>query len=281
MGSSEEISEQRRLLAQAALYYEMAFTQGAAFLAMAREQLAQAEAMARQAGDDDTLAAVLGLWAAVLRAGAGRDDIARAVDYLRQQVGLLEAQGRGQEAAEAMSNLPALYRDLATVDPEHALAYLHEGLRAGEEALGRAAELDARGAMAATSAHLGDLCLILADADAEREDEYLQVAAGLYGKADQTFGDRDRDGQVLARLGLAETYIRMGKNLEGARDFLHEALDFYSRHEGGEVTYQVAFVYSLLARLEDTMGDHAAAREHREQAITLWRNLGFSPEVRT
>jgi len=281
MASSEEIPAPRRALAQAAVYYQMAFTHGKAFLAMAREELAAAEKAAREAGDDEALASVYGLWASVLRTEAGPEAIVQAVDYVRQEVELLEANGRVREAAEAMVSLPALYRDLATVDPAHSLAHVYEGLKAGEEALRRASELDLRSAMVAGSTYLGDLCLMLADADAERQDEHLQVAAGLYGKADELATQDDRDGQVLARLGLAETYIRMGKNLDGARDFLQEALDFYSRHEGGELTYQVAYVFSLMARLEDALGDYQAARTHREEAISLWRNLGFSPEVHT
>lgn len=155
-----------------------------------------------------------------------------------------------------------------------------KGVEACREALDLAKRTSKPEAEALCACTLADLCLVMARLDREDYREtHLKEALGFYGQAEKLWEDRDKDGQALARLGLAEAYILLRRNLDGARDLLDEVLDYYVNYAGtpvsGPVRYQVAQVKELQARLLEAEGKpEEAARAHQEAREQLER-LGF------
>ncbi len=160
--------------------------------------------------------------ATVLRSSGVPEAIRRAIGLYREEAALLRDLGREDEMPEALVGLALAYRDLATADPTAALE-LGEGVTACREALGRAEGTGKRDVQALAACTLADLCLVMARVDGEAyRERHLKEALAFYGQAEKLWADTDQDGLALCRLGLAEAYIALGENLEGARDLLEE-----------------------------------------------------------
>jgi hypothetical protein len=80
-------------------------------------------------------------------------------------------------------------------------------------------------------------------------------------------------------MGMAEAYIALGRNLEGARDFLAEVHRYYAEYAGapvkGPVRYQMAQVKELEARILDAEGKPEEAAQAREEGRQNLDALGF------
>lgn len=186
---------------------------------------------------------------------------------------------RERDLPEALVNLALAYRDLITVEPAES-GEMTKGVEACREALDLAKRTCKPEAEALCACTLADLSLVMARLDREDYREtHLKEALGFYGQAEKLWEDRDKDGQALARLGLAETYILLRRNLDGARDLLEEVLDYYVNYAGtpvsGPVRYQVAQVKELQARLFEAEGKPEEAAQARQEARDQLERLGF------
>lgn len=284
----DKLAWAQRLKAQGWGYYRAAYTHGRQLFDHARVAFEQAEALFRESGGPEGkagLATALSGRGAVLRAAGEADAIRRAIALFEEQAAILrelETQGHPgiqPDLAEAQVNLALAYRDLATVDPGSA-ADLEKGIVACRRALETAERAGKPEDRALAASTLADLCLVLARLDAgEYHQQHLKEALAFYGQAEKLWQDRDPEGLALCRLGMAETYIAMGRNLEGARDLLEEALRYYTDYSGtpvkGPVRYQIAQAKELEARLLEAEGKPGEAAEARRQAKDHLQALGF------
>lgn len=251
------------------------FAEDRHYLDAAEDQLKQAEALCRSIGDGEGLVGILGGRGAILRSSGEKDKILAALSLYTEEVGLLADANREKEVAAYQSNVVMAYRDLATVDPENALAYIGRGLDIGQTALAVSQRLADRGGMAQGSANLADLCVLLAEHDPDLTDNHLATAATLYRTAEELWDGVDEDGLAMARMGLAEVYIRLGRNFDGAEALLDQAAETYRQRHGQPVAYQLAQVHALRARLHKAQGRPEDAAEERRQAAGLLERLGF------
>lgn len=285
MTEGEASIDQRRLAdvlkAQGWGYYRAAYTHGRGLFDQALDAFQQAAAIYRDVGDQAGLAAAIGGQATVLRSSGRPEAIRRASDLHQEQIGILRDLGAEAAMPEALINLALASRDLATADPA-AAGVVAAGVGACREAMTLAKRGQSLDQMALATATLADLCLVMAEIDEPAyRDTHLQEALGFYGQALQLWGERDPDGAALARMGLAEAYIALGRNLEGARDLLGEVLEYYTTYTAapvsGPVRYQIAQVRELEARLLEAEGQPGQAAAKREEARDQLETLGFQP----
>lgn len=252
--------------------YQRTFTEGRAQLAVALGFFSSAEAECRKVRDFPALVGVLSGLGAVARATGGKEELERALRFYWEEVDILTSLGRQLEAADRHAELEAVYRDLAMVDEERALVYLKEGLEVGTKAMDTARQYQDRGILARIGVAVADSCQLLAEHDREYAEHHLEMAADLYLQAAQTW--EDPEGKALAGMGLAEVYIRLGKNLEGAQDLLEQAMTAYQQLPGGPVDYQVAQIHALMGRLFAQTGDIQRACRHVREAVEIFTRLG-------
>lgn len=282
---AEKLAWADRLKAQGWGYYRAAFTHGRQLWDHAQAAFERAEALYREVGTQEGREGLVGALSGrgtVLRSSGAPEAIREALGLYEEEVALLREFGREAELPEALVNLALAYRDLATVDPA-AAAGLGKGVQACREALEGAKRAGRPDAQALAASTLGDLCLVMARLDTEdHRQQHLKEALAFYGQAEKLWEDRDQDGLALCRLGLAEAYIDMGRNLEGARDLLDEVLRYYSDYAGtpvtGPVRYQIAQVRELEARLLETEGKPEEAAQARKEAKDNLGALGFEPQ---
>lgn len=251
------------------------FAEDRRHLEAADRKLRQAEALCRSIGDREGLVGILGGRGAILRSSGEVDKLLTAISLFTEEIGILADADREPEVAVYQSNIVAAYRDLATVDPDKAVEYIGRGLDIGQAALTVSQRLSDRAGMAQGSANLADLCVLLAGHDPELGENHLATAASLYRAAEELWTGVDDDGVALARMGLAETYVRLGRNLEGADALLDQAEDFYGRPGGQGVGYQQSQVHALRARLREAQGRPEEAAEERRQASEIMERIGF------
>ncbi|RJQ08226.1 MAG: hypothetical protein C4551_05675 [Bacillota bacterium] len=273
-----------RLTAQGWGYYRAAFTHGRKLWDYALAAFEQAEGLYRRANvteGREGLAQALSGRATVLRSSGLPDAIREAVGLHREAIAILRELEAKEGLAEGLVNLALAYRDLVTVDPG-AGSELGEAVEACREALDISKETGRPEDRALAACTLADISALLArlDDDAYRE-RHLAEALGFYGQAEKLWQDNDRDGLALARMGLAEAYVALGKNLEGARDLLDEVERYYIDYSGspvrGPVRYQLAQVKELRARLLEAEGRSEEARALRQEALDGLEALGFKP----
>jgi len=263
-------------------YYRAAFTHGRQLWDQALTAFEQAEAIFRQEDSPEGLVGALSGRASVLRSSGRPESIRKALELYREETRLLETmEDRQAELARSWVNQALAYRDLLTVAPTEArrAAEAIEACRRALEAAKRAAE---PGVEALAACTVADLCLVMARLDDPSfKEKHLKEAMGFYGQAERLWEDNDPDGQALARLGLAEAYIALGQNLEGARDLLHEVLTYYEDYSKGPVSgpvrYQIAQVKELEAGLYEAEGDPERAARARQEALGHLKALGFAP----
>lgn len=280
--AEEKVRWAERFKAQGWAYYRAAFTHGRQLWEHALIAFEQAEGLLRDAATPRAREGLIGVLSgkgSVLRSTGDPEGIRQALGLYREEIALLREFGRERELPEALVNVALACRDLATVDPTRA-AELSQGVAACREALETARRLDRPEAEALAANTLGDLCLVLARLDLEEyRDRHAREAVGFYGQAEKLWQDRDEDGVTLARMGLAEAYITLGQNLEGARDLLEEALRYYRDYSGrpvsGPVRYQIAQVKELEARLYEAEGKVEDAARARREARESLESLGF------
>ncbi len=281
----EKLAWAGRLKAQGWGYYRAAFTHGRQLWDLARAAFEQAEALYREVGTSEGRNGLVGTLSGrgtVLRSSGVPEAIREALGLYDEEISLLRELGREADLPEALVNLALAYRDLATVEPAAAVD-LEKGIRACREALESARRFGRPEAQALAASTLGDLCLVMARLDTEDyRQPHLKEALAFYGQAEKLWQDRDQDGLALCRLGLAETYITMGRNLEGARDLLDEVLSYYRDYSGtpvkGPVRYQIAQVKELEARLLEAEGKVKEAAVARQEARDNLGVLGFEPQ---
>lgn len=251
------------------------FAENRGHLAGAEEKLKKAEALCRSTGDREGLVGILAGRGAILRSSGQKDQILAAIGLYMEEIGILAEADREKEVAAYQSNVVMAYRDLATVDPENALDHLGRGFEIGQAALAASRRLADRAGMAQGSANLAELCMLLADNDPELAEDHLATAVVLYRAAEELWTELDREGLAAARMGLAEAYLRLGRNLEGVEELLEQSAEIYAGADGGPVVYQLAQVHALRARLRQAQGRPAEAAEERGKAIDLFERLGF------
>ncbi len=254
--------------------YEQAFSQGYACLDTARGHFLEAEALARSGGDPSLLIGVLSGLGAVARASGQPQEVERALHYYWEEVDILRELGHELEAADLHAEIEAVYRDLAALMPDRALRFLKEGLDAGIKALEMIKRHQNRFVMARVGNAVADICQVLSDYDTDYREFHLQMAADLYRQGLETWSEQE-EGQAVARMGLAEVYLRMGKNLDAADVLLDEALGIYTSLPGQRVDYQIAQIHTLKGQLMATQGKPEDAKEKLRQAITMFRKLGI------
>ncbi|MEW6524511.1 MAG: tetratricopeptide repeat protein [Bacillota bacterium] len=259
--------------------YQRAFTEGRSQLAVALSSFSSAEAECRKVRDFQELVGVLSGLGAVARATGGKEELEKALRYYWEEVDILTSLGRQLEAADRHAELEAVYRDLAMVDAEKALVYLKEGLEVGIKALDVARQCQDREIMARVGTAVADICQLISEHDCEYAEYHLEMAADLYLQAAGTW--EEVEGKAMANMGLAEVYIRLGKNLDGARELLEQAMETYVKLPGGQVDYQVAQVHALLGRLFAVSGDRARAARHIRDAVAIFKRLGVDLGGRT
>lgn len=252
--------------------YQRTFTEGRSQLAVAQGFFSSAEAECRRVRDFPELVGVLSGLGAVARATGGKAELEKALRLYWEEVDILTSLGRQLEAADRHAELEAVYRDLAMVDEERALVYLKEGLEVGSKAMDIARQHQDRGILSRVGVAVADICQLLAEHDREYAGHHLEMAADLYLQASQTW--EDAEGRAMAGMGLAEVYIRLGKNLEGAQDLLEQAMAAYQKLPGGPVDYQVAQIHALLGRLFAQAGDGQRASRHVREAVEIFARLG-------
>jgi tetratricopeptide (TPR) repeat protein len=253
--------------------FDRAFTEGREQLTLAAEHFARAEAECRRERDYPGLVGVLSGLGAVHRALGDRADLEKALRYYWEEVDILTSLGRELEAAERHAELGAVYRDLAAADGDRALLYLKEGLEVGMKALEVARRYQARETCARISMAVADICQVLSDHDLEYAEFHLEMAADLYRQSAEVW-PADAEGRAITNLGLAEVYVRLGKNLEGARVLLEQALEIYQALPGGQVDYQLGQVHAVLGRLYARSGDRPRAAAHIRTAVGIFQRLG-------
>jgi len=252
--------------------YQRTFTEGRSQLLAAHDFFSSAEAECRKVREFPELVGVLSGLGAVARATGGKEQLEKALHFYWEEVDILTSLGRQLEAADRHAELEAVYRDLAMVDDERALVYLKEGLEVGIKAMEVARRHQDRGILARVGVAVADICQLLAEHDREYAEHHLEMAADLYLQASQTW--EDAEGKAMAGMGLAEVYLRLGKNLEGAQDLLEQAMAVYRQLPGGPVDYQVAQIHALLGRLFAQSGDGARASRHVREAVEIFTRLG-------
>lgn len=281
----EKLAWAERLKAQGWGFYRAAYTHGRQLWDHALAAFEQAEALYREAGGQEGTEGLLGALSgrgSVLRSSGRPEAIREAIRLYEEEIGLLRELGRATDLPEALVNVGLACRDLATVQPS-AAAGLEKGVRACHEALELARSQGRPEAQALAASTVADLCLVLARLDAEDyRHQHLKEALAFYGQAEKLWEDRDPDGLALCRLGLAETYIAMNRNLDGARDLLGEVEKYYLAYAGtpvkGPVRYQLAQVKELQARLAEAEGKPEEAARARAEARAGLEALGFRPE---
>jgi tetratricopeptide (TPR) repeat protein len=268
------------LKAQGWGFYRAAFTHGRRMWDQALAAFEQSEALFRELGDRAGLAGAVAGRATVLRSLGEPGAIRQSVTLYHEEIDLLREAGREDDLPGAFANLALAYRDLVTADPS-ASGEISRGVAACREAL-EAAKAHGKPEMEAlASSTLGDFCLLLAERDdPDYRGRHLREAMGFFGQAEKLWEERDPEGQALARMGLAEAYIALGRNLEGARDLLDEVRRYYETYSGGPVSgpvrYQIAQVKTLQARLLETEGDLEGAARARQEAMDDFEALGFT-----
>ena len=241
----------------------------------AMRKFREAEAILRAGEDREGLVDVLGGMASALRVTGDRSVMKEAAGYCEEEVEILRGLGRENEALEREVGLLAAYRDLVTLAVEGAVDYLTKGINLGRQRLAQAKALGDKSLTAAYCNNLADLSALLATYDAEMAESHLKTATALYRQAEDLWGDGEAEGQAAARMGLAETYIRLNTNLGAARELLEKVQAFYES-AGHRVEYQIAQVKSLMAMLYEASGDPDLARAFREEATAMFRRMGFS-----
>jgi len=284
LSDSEELLKWAEILkSQGWGYYRAAFTHGRQLWDQALTAFEQAEAIFRQEDHPEGLVGVLSGRASVLRCSGRPESIRKALELYREESGLLQdMDGREAELAQSWVNEALAYRDLLTVEPE-AASSMTDAVAACRRALETAGQAEKPETEALAACTLADLCLVMARLDEPSfKERHLKEAMGFYGQAEKLWEERDPDGQALARMGLAETYIALGENLEGARDLLGEVLEYYEDYSGkpvsGPVRYQIAQVKELEARLHEAEGDSGEAARARREAESHLEALGFKPD---
>ncbi len=253
------------------------FAEDRRHLEAADGKLRQAEALCRSIGDREGLVGILGGRGAILRSSGEKGKLLAAISLYTEEIGILADADREKEVAVYQSNIVAAYRDLATVDPEKAVEYIGRGLEIGQAALTVSQRLSDRAGMAQGSANLADLCALLAEHDPELSENHLATAATLYRTAEELWTEVDDDGVALARMGLAEVYIRLGRNLDGAEALLDQAEEFYGRSGTQSIGYQQSQIHALRARLREAEGRPEDAAEERRKAVEILDRMGFGP----
>ncbi len=243
----------------------------------AEERFRKAETLCRSWGDREGLVGILSGRAAILRNSGEKEKILAAIDLYTEEIALLADAGREREVAAYQCNVALAYRDLATADPEGAIEFIGRGLDEGRRALALNEKLGHRPGLAQGSSVIADLCLLLADRDPELKENHLATAATLYRTAEELWTGIDPEGQAMARMGLAEAYIGMGKNLDGAEALLDEAAREYTGEgeTGRPVAYQLSQIHALRSRLLQAQGRTEEALEERRLAIELLNKAGF------
>lgn len=243
----------------------------------ALEKFRAAEKLAREAGAQEILADVLGGMAAALRVSGKRDRTAEAVGYSEEEAGILRTLGRESEALEREVGLLAAYRDLATLAAGEGAAVdcLTKGINLGRKRLDEARTRGDKGLTAAYCNNLADLCTLMSTTDVEMGESHLKTASALYRQAEDLWGDAEPEGRAAARMGLAETYLRLNTNLGAAQDLLEQVQEFYES-AGHRVEYQIAQVKSLMAMVHEARGDNEIAKMLRQEAAAIFRRMGFS-----
>ncbi len=282
---AEKLAWADRLKAQGWGYYRAAFTHGRQLWDHALAAFERAEDLYREVGSRQAREGLIGTLSGrgtVLRSSGAPEAIRQAIGLYEEEITLLRELGGDDDLPEALVNLGLAYRDMATVDPAGAAGDLEKGARVCREALEGAKKGGDQDGQALAASTLADLSLVLARLDApEFREQHLKEALAFYGQAEKLWEGRDQDGLALCRLGLAETYIAMGRNLEGARDLLDEILDYYREYAGppvkGPVLYQIAQVKELQARLFEAEGKPDEAAAVRREARESLKTLGFEP----
>jgi hypothetical protein len=282
MDANEKFRWAERLKAQGWGYYRAAYTHGRQLWEHALTAFEQAEALFREVGTDAARAGLVGTLsgrATVLRSSGAPEAIRQALGLYEEEVALLRELGRRDDVPEALVNLALAHRDLMTVEPAETPG-LARAVGVCREALDGAKRTGDEGVQALALSTLADLCLFIAGIDTpDLRERHLKEALAFYGQAEKLWEGRDEDGRALARMGMAEAYIALGRNLEGARDFLAEVHHYYAEYAGlpvkGPVRYQMAQVKELEARLLEAEGKPEDAAQAREEGRRNLDALGF------
>jgi len=280
--ADEKLRWAERLKAQGWGYYRAAYTHGRQLWEHALTAFEQSEALFREVGTNTARAGLVGTLsgrATVLRSSGTPAAIRQALGLYEEEVALLRELGRHDDVPEALVNLALAHRDLMTVEPAETPG-LAQAVGVCREALDGAKRTGDEGVQALALSTLADLCLVIAGIDTpDHRERHLKEALAFYGQAEKLWEGRDEDGRALARMGMAEAYIALGRNLEGARDFLAEVHRYYAEYAGapvkGPVRYQMAQVKELEARILDAEGKPEEAAQAREEGRQNLDALGF------
>ncbi len=273
--NSEGLEPLQEMMARGWAYFDRAFREDRQYLTCAHRTFRQVEELSRRAGLPELEAEALSAQGMCLRATGQVEQVQRALEAHDRAAALWETLGREEELATERDRMQLAYRDLAVVDRGRALEYLKKGFEVGQQALTVWKRRRNKAGLAQCCSNLADLCCILAQHDPGLMRRHLAMAATLYQQAEELWGESAPDAVMTARMGLAEVYIALNANLEGAEAILKDALGYYSGKRGTQVTYQLAQANALLARCYRRQGRMKMAREHETRARSLFRSLGF------
>lgn len=239
------------------------------------------EAALAEAGEDaeeNLIALILEGRAQALHAAGDLPSLEAAVKCYEEAVLHLHNAGEVLRIPLVVSGYQACCRDLALLQPAVALDMVQKGLTAGQEALSLALSLHDGRSVALLSQTTADLCCVMADLDPEMRREHIEVALEMYERAElfweEQAGYETPEGKIIAQLGMAEAYIKLGKNLDSALQFLDQAREFYENTQPS--SYQLGQVFVLYGRLFATQGESDKADEYARKAREIFSRLGFS-----
>lgn len=278
--------------------YNKGFVEGKGSVEEAVNLFRQATETLREAGDELNLPLALAGLGSALHALGGIDDLLEASSCYEQEGHLWESMKASRQLALSVTRHQAVLRDLALLQPEKGLEYVEKGLAIGEKAMNEAKLREDRKDLATVTHTTADLCMVLARIDPECMASHLEVAFDLYSKAldiwehgeeDGTFVGEGRvsqagesrageaseegEGRAICLMGMAEAYIMLGKNLEGAQGLLDDAACYYERL--GPNSYHMGHIKSLYGSLFAAAGHREKAVGYFRESREIFRLLGF------
>ncbi|MEW6723909.1 MAG: HAD family hydrolase [Bacillota bacterium] len=245
---------------------ELAYHEGFVHLEAAESALAEAETIYRLAGATTPLIGLLSGRAAVARARGGAEELARAAVWLADEVSLLLAAGRDDEALLARGELSGVYWQLAVADPAHCLDYLELGIKLASSSLEAARKRELPQVAAKCAINLARLLAALANADRAEAQEHRRSARELARLTVELARERDPEEAAAARLLEAEL-ILAGTGPEAANEaegLLQQAEELIMGGQTGR--YWLGQLYATRARLAAVNGNVQEAEGFALQA---------------
>ncbi len=276
--------------------YNKSFIEGKGSVDEAVNLFREAAEILREAGDEINLPLALAGLGSALHALGGVDDLLEASRCYEEEGRLWGSVEASHQVVLSVTRHQAVLRDLALLQPEKGLEYVEKGLAIGERAMNEARLQEDHRDLATVTHTTADLCMVLARIDSECMASHLEVALELYGKAldiweheaeDRDFAGVDEthqadgtdeaseaaEGRAICLMGMAEAYIMLGRNLEGAESFLDDAACYYERF--GPNSYHMGHIKSLFGSLFVATGHREKAVSCFKESREIFRRLGF------